>query len=386
MAKSPFSIFTRKGSDGKSTFCARFYDDDGGVLRTMTLSGARSRTSAARIAEGKLRDGVVSRPTNPDALVFIRTFWTRDSDYVQGRALRGTIISAQYLKNNVYLVEKHAAGALKGKRLLDVSPALLEKLILSMSRAGASARTINTTLQALRVPVAHFCKLHRLANALTSIEKLKETPHERGILSAEEVGRIIALEGGDQRAVAGALLGALCGLRLGEVRGLQWSDVDPEAHVIQIRHNFVGTIEGLKGPKWNSVRSVPAPQPVLDALQLCKDTDLHGSAFCIWNERAKNAAVDSKTIRAGFYRILEAIGIPDAERERRNLLFHGLRHTFVSLSRAGGVPDFIVQRLAGHKSLEMTNRYSHTEGVLDFQTARAALEAAVAPGTAGGAK
>jgi integrase len=378
LARAPFSIFSRKGSDGRAAYCARFFDDDGSVIKTMVIREAKSPTAAARIAAGKLREGVIAKAKNPDALDFFRKFWTRESDYVRGRALRGIVLSDQYLKISQYLIEKHLSAALKGKRLLEVSPAFLEKTILDLSKKGASPRTINTAVQAIKVPYAHFCKLHRLANPLATIEKVRESYRERGILSAAEVGKIIALEKESPRVVAAVLLGALCGLRLGEVRGLQWEDVDADAGMIHVRHNIVDEAEGVKGPKWGSVRYVPAPQPVIEALKLCADTAPEGNLrFILWNEKRADAPILSATIRKGFKRILKKIGIDDAERERRNLQFHGLRHTFVSLSRAGGVPDFVVQRMAGHKTMMMTDRYSHAEGVIDFAAAREAMEKAV---------
>jgi integrase len=85
------------------------------------------------------------------------------------------------------------------------------------------------------------------------------------------------------------------------------------------------------------------------------------------------------TVGRAFYRILDTIGIDADERKRRNLVFHGLRHTFVSLSQNAGIPDFIVARLSGHKGLAMVQRYTHSEGLVDFQAAREAMEKAVAP-------
>lgn len=379
MARAPFSIFTRTGRDGKKYFSVRFFDTEtGAVIKTAVLREAKNQTAAGRLASKMLADGVVSNAKNPMALEYLESFWKPDSDYVRGRALRGVVLSTNYITINGYLVAKHLSKALKGKRLLDLTPVFLESLVLKMSKEGCSPRTINTSLQALKVPYGYFCRQHRLANALTSIEKLKESPRERGILTADELGRVIALEGESPRAVAGVLLGALCGLRLGEVRGLQWEDIDENAGTITIRHNAVNSAEGVKAPKWGSIRTVPAPAPVLEALNLCADVSPYGrSGFVIWNEKRKDSPVSHETIPAGFRRILSAIGISDTERAERNLVFHGLRHTFVSLSRAASVPDFIVQRMAGHKSMDMTNRYSHTEGLIDFAAARASIEAAV---------
>jgi integrase len=56
--------------------------------------------------------------------------------------------------------------------------------------------------------------------------------------------------------------------------------------------------------------------------------------------------------------------IDDSEQRRRNISFHSLRHTFVSLLRLAGVEDFQVQALAGHKSAAMMEKYSHRREVM----------------------
>jgi integrase len=88
-----------------------------------------------------------------------------------------------------------------------------------------------------------------------------------------------------------------------------------------------------------------------------------------------------------FARDLEAIGIPGRWRSRnekpegyvneqakRNLTFHGLRHTFVTLGRLAGISDLEIQALARHKSRRMMERYSHANQVLDFKNAKKKLE------------
>jgi integrase len=65
------------------------------------------------------------------------------------------------------------------------------------------------------------------------------------------------------------------------------------------------------------------------------------------------------------------------EQKRRNLTFHGLRHTFITLGRLAGITDLEIQALAGHRSGAMMENYSHAAQVLDFAAAREKLEKAV---------
>jgi integrase len=50
--------------------------------------------------------------------------------------------------------------------------------------------------------------------------------------------------------------------------------------------------------------------------------------------------------------------------------FHSMRHSFVSLCAAGGVPQVAIQHLVGHGSPEMTRLYMHS----DAQQARRAIQ------------
>jgi hypothetical protein len=81
MAMSPFSVFTRKGSDGKNVFWLACRSD--------------------------VRDGVVSDFNNSDALEYFSDFWKRDSDYVKGRALRGVVLSDKYLQESQSVIQYH---------------------------------------------------------------------------------------------------------------------------------------------------------------------------------------------------------------------------------------------------------------------------------------
>ena len=72
--------------------------------------------------------------------------------------------------------------------------------------------------------------------------------------------------------------------------------------------------------------------------------------------------------------MLKNAGISPEEQKRRNLTLHGMRHTFVTMARMAGLPDITVQALAGHKSAEMMNRYSHAAQVIDFEDARSRME------------
>ena len=73
--------------------------------------------------------------------------------------------------------------------------------------------------------------------------------------------------------------------------------------------------------------------------------------------------IDARNLTRAFYSALE-------KAEITNFRFHDLRHTFATRLAQAGVDLYKVQRLLGHKSPTMTQRYAHhspeslREGVL----------------------
>jgi Site-specific recombinase XerD len=366
---SPFTVIRRVYPNGKVVFSARFLNPDGTVIRTLVLPKATTRKKAIVEAERVYKEGIVSQEDNPLVLNFIADFWQEDSLYIRSRARQGTEISSRYIEQSAKTAKQRFGKILKGKRMKDLSVLHIEKAIDAMEREGLSRRTINIAVQTVRVPVAWWARMHNVPNPLANMGKLKENSKTRGVLSFTEVGALIALDGESPRFKAAVLLGALCGLRLGEVRGLLWEDIDFENKLIHVKHNIPSGDTELKAPKSGSARIVPAPQAVIDALQMIQAMPDSNSKFVIYNKKSKDRPATIAAIRHAYSMMLARIGITKNQQAQRNLVFHGLRHSFVSLSRAAGIPDFLVQRLAGHKTAAMMENYSHSENVIDFSKA-----------------
>jgi integrase len=63
-------------------------------------------------------------------------------------------------------------------------------------------------------------------------------------------------------------------------------------------------------------------------------------------------------ILKALYGAFKKIGISLEERKERNITFHSWRHFYNSLMR-GKIHDSKLRRLTGHKTLEMTEHYTH---------------------------
>jgi integrase len=195
---------------------------------------------------------------------------------------------------------------------------------------------------------------------------------EKGVLTQQEAAALIASPAADKRRRLAILLGVLCGMRLGEVRGLLWGDIDPEAGIIHIRHNWQD-LEGIKAPKNGEPRDVPLPLAVKEAGEAYQGGRTVEAGELVFGRK------DGKPLCNGYFRMalgaeLTAAGICGEEQRKRNITFHSLRHTYVTLNRALGISDFEIQALAGHKSAAMMERYSHAKQVVDYDSARRRID------------
>jgi integrase len=237
-----------------------------------------------------------------------------------------------------------------------------------------------------------------------NIREAPDMRKEKGVLNPAELARLINTPASDPWGRLAVLLGALCGLRLGEVRGLLWGDIGNG--IISIRHNFIDE-DGLKVPKCGSTGTVPFTESVRAAIEDVRRISLApGPERYIMESPECPGKPFSKThLEKALAKELEAIGIPGKwrpaphpgkkltaeetkppegyvnEQRRRNLTFHGLRHTFVTLGRLAGISDLEIQALARHKSGAMMERYSHASQVLDFTAAREKLEKVIGGNT-----
>ena len=196
---------------------------------------------------------------------------------------------------------------------------------------------------------------------------------EKGVLTLEERNHLIALPISDHRTRLVMLLGSLCGLRRGEMRGLQWGDITDG--IITVQHNYQDK-EGLKLPKYNSVRKVPVPEAVQKLLDITFKNAFNNTpeSFILESPYRPGKPLNNNFFREGVANELNSLGINETQQKERFLSCHSLRHTFVTLAQISGIPDVVISALAGHKNVAVTSKYSHVPQVIDFNEARKKLE------------
>jgi integrase len=288
----------------------------------------------------------------------------------------------------------------QGVRLGEINRRLLKKWLIWMAAKRVahkkkdgtliegnllSGRRINSILQGMRVAVRWAVDNEELAgDPFRKLDEATEEEREKGILTQTELNKLIVAPVDDPVFRLSVLLAARCGMRRGEVRGLKWGDINFKDDLIIIQHNYVNE-DGLKSAKIKggtlvkNILPVPLPSDVKIVLELVRhysnntaDTD-----FIIQSRIHEREVVSREYFRSALRRELQGIGIDETAQKKRNITFHSLRHTFVTLGRMSGLNDFEIQTLARHKSKGVMERYSHGKQAIDFVEARKKLEAPV---------
>lgn len=133
---------------------------------------------------------------------------------------------------------------------------------------------------------------------------------------------------------------AASGLRRAEMLNLEWSHIKTDTiHVLSTEHNRT------KSGKWR-------PVPMSDGAQYALDR--FGRNLTKTQKKGRIITSTGPSLSRAFARVINRSGI---DTPRGSL--HSLRHTFCSHLVMGGVDLSTVQRLAGHSTIKVTERYAH---------------------------
>jgi integrase len=194
-------------------------------------------------------------------------------------------------------------------------------------------------------------------NPCAEVKELKEEAVQRDIFTVDEVRKLFPV---NWPAVWKSKityminrLAACTGMRVGELRGLK-----PE-HVFPDYINVCGqyTQFGYKGvTKTKDNRKIPITPLIKQELD--ELTEINGNGY-LFSADGGDTPITSEMIRRTYNRALRKIGIGDEEREARKLSFHAWRHFFNTFMRMNNIADSKVQSVTGHKTMKMTEHYTH---------------------------
>jgi integrase len=253
------------------------------------------------------------------------------------------------------IIRCHLRPFFGGLQLVEVGVAQVDRFVVG--KGTLTKKTVNN----------HLTLLISMLNAAVDLGWLIKAPRIRkpkqSLFSADysylrtqaEMDRFLSAANEEGQLVYALYLTALCtGMREGELAGLRWDDIDFENRLITVQRSFDGPT------KAGDVRYVPLLDVLLPTLRKWR---LACPGMIPFPNRAGGMLGKSgRVFQEVFHRVLDRAGFPKQKRrgkDRRYIVFHDLRHSFASHWMLRGGDIFRLQKILGHKSMQMTMRYAH---------------------------
>ncbi|MDD5269766.1 MAG: site-specific integrase [Candidatus Omnitrophica bacterium] len=242
-------------------------------------------------------------------------------------------------------LSKHFAG----KYLNEITPMAIERYKAARTKEVSRA-TVNRDLACLKCMFTNAIKWGKASeNPVKKVKLFKENNKRLRYLEKEEITKLLSNCPEHLKPIV--ILALNTGMRKGEILDLKWQDLDMQRGIIY-----------LLDTKNSDKREIPLNEQAMVALVKIKKHSDSPYVFC--NKEGEPYG----DIKKSFFTACTKSGII-------NFRFHDLRHTFASHLAMAGVDLNTIRELLGHKSLEMTLRYSHLSpdhkkravGVLDGQ-------------------
>jgi integrase len=223
--------------------------------------------------------------------------------------------------------------------LAEITPKVIVQYKAKRYQDGVKPATINRELALMKHAFNLAIKEWEWAkqNPVSRVSFEKEDNKRDRWLRQEEVGRLLsACPLWVQEIVITALH---TGMRMGEILSLRWDTVDLFRRTVTILHSKNG-----------DKRTIPLNGHMFVLLK-DKLKDRVSSSEWIFLSQAGTKR-DGHGLRRAFRKALKTAMIHDCH-------FHDLRHTFATRLVHAGVDLYKVQKLLGHRSPVMTQRYAH---------------------------
>lgn len=204
-----------------------------------------------------------------------------------------------------------------------------------IERSGeVSVATTNRALALLKSMFNRAVEWKKLAeNPCHTVKFFKENNQRLRYLEQEDMKKLLDNSKGYLHAIV--ITALFTGMRKSEILGIKWKDCDFNRGLIRLTRT-----------KNNETRTIPMSDKVKSALIAVHKHPESPYIFCKKNGKPFG------NVRKSFDKLLETCKID-------GFRFHDLRHTYASQLVMNGVDLNTVRELLGHKSLQMTLRYSH---------------------------
>jgi integrase len=253
------------------------------------------------------------------------------------------------------IIRKHLRPAFGNLRLRDIGVEQVDEFVLARShltkKTVANILTLFISMLRLAVDLNWLVKAPRIRKPKVRLI----SADFRFLRNQSEIERLLAAAKDEGEHVFILYATAIyTGMREGELAGLWWSDVDLDERLITVHRSYDGPT------KAEDIRYVPILDPLLPILRAWRLK--HPGQLVFTNAAGRMLQPSSRIFQELLQHLLENAGFPKSERRRKirsYIVFHDLRHTFASHWVKRGGDLFKLQKILGHKTVQMTLRYAH---------------------------
>lgn len=227
-----------------------------------------------------------------------------------------------------------------------ITPLHIEKIKRNLLKAGRAPRTIEYIFAIIRQVwnMAHRDGLIERQCPTREVKKPKISNGRQRFLSRSEAENLLeAVRIKSKKTYNFCLISLFCGLRAGEIFSLKWQDINIDDGLIRVAD--------AKGDKSRYAYMTTRVKKMFSELTRGRPDEL------VFKSRT-----DTKIDRVSnaFQRAVTDLKLNEGVTDpRQKVVFHSLRHTFASWLVEAGTDLYVVQKLMGHASFEMVQRYSH---------------------------
>lgn len=246
------------------------------------------------------------------------------------------------------VLQKHLLPSFGNMKLRDIRVDHANKLVMNLVGAGHVPKGINLIVGVLLTILNDAVEWQCLArNPLFRFKPIKEPELHFDYWKSHEVQQFLDVTGDDP--LQPLFIFALnTGMRRGEICALKWDRVDFVNSQIIVSRNL--TRYGLSDTtKTGRKRYVPINLVVRELLERLFNEQRGEFVFC----EMDGSPLDAHHLYRDFQNSQKRAGF------KRLIRFHDLRHTFASHFMMNGGNIYDLQKILGHTSLEMTQRYAH---------------------------
>jgi len=347
---------TRKHNGQPDRYYTIRYKLDG-KSKEESLGWASEGMTAARASDerGKLREAQRTGE-GPTSLAEKRGLNADERAELERASMTVESLATRYIENQKQNIKSwewterwltlHALPRLGTLRLGEVHHRHIEELKLACQAKGLSPASVVHVLQAVR-GAFNFAIRHGLfqgVNPTKSVRFPKVDNRRLRFLSKAEADEYLeAIQLRSQTWHDISLVSLYAGLRVGEITSLKWKDIDLEHDIINVLDAKAGDRQAYITPKLRKMFETRA-----------KVANSAGLVFLgMGGKRITKAGNSVK-------RTINALGWNDGiDDNREKATFHTLRHTFASWLAMNGETLLTIKELMGHKTIQMTMRYSH---------------------------